>query len=119
MEFLNSLLVLFYQNVFISHSSARMNDHSPNVTQKIIGSHRICMGFEVSRKRDDISRVFRVLRSKKRNLSYLSRVQCSREYSSRVSIRENRLKFWLLLVLFFFFDETVLPLLLLSSYEDV
>lgn len=43
--------------MFLFHSSARINDHSPNVIRKMIGSHGIRMGFEVFRKRDDICRV--------------------------------------------------------------
>jgi len=72
--------------MFLFYSSARINDDSPNVTRKIIGSHGIRMGLEVFRKRDDVCRAFRVPTSKKGNLSYPSRVQYSREYSSRVSI---------------------------------
>lgn len=103
--------------MFLFHSSARVNDHSPNVTRKMIDSHRICMELEVIRKRDDICQAFRVPTSKKGNLSYLSCIQCS--HSSHVSIWENRLKFLLLRVsYFFFFDETVFPLLLLNSCED-
>jgi len=100
--------------MFLFHSSARINDHSLNVTRKTIGSHRIRMRLEG--KRDDVYRTFRVPTSKKGNLSYLSRVQYSRE-SSRVSICENCLKFRLLFVLFSF-SMKVFPLLLLNSCED-
>jgi len=85
--------------MFLFHS-ARINDHSLNVTRKMIGPHRIRMGFKG--KRDDVYRTFRVSTSKKGNLSYLLRIQYSRE-SSRVSICENCLKFRLLFVLFFLF----------------